>query len=127
MYTQQFHQKSFFTTCLKLPNHCTLKILILLFIHRYLKVSVMSTILLLIISWIVTICVSLHFEYMHKVADPFESFDYLYKMPYQRFGPYAMGKLIFLIIDPLTCVRFIYSHSYSIVHSKTAFSSISVS
>lgn len=47
--------------------------------------------MLLVFSWITTIFVSLHFKYIHKVSDPFESFDILYDKPWQRFGPYAMG------------------------------------
>lgn len=64
------------------------------FIRRYLKLSIVSAFLLLVSSWIVTIYVSLQFKYIHKVSDPFESFDILYDKPYQRFGPYAMGEWI---------------------------------
>jgi hypothetical protein len=46
---------------------------------------------MLLSSWIITIYVSLHFKYIHKVSDPFESFDILYDKPWQRYGPYACG------------------------------------
>lgn len=58
---------------------------------RYMKMSTIATVALLILSWIISIYVSLHHGYLHKVADPFESFDYLYDKPWQRFGPYVMG------------------------------------
>ena len=56
------------------------------------KVSIVSCIMLVILSWVFTIYVSLDTNYTHKVAQPFESFDTLYDKPWQRFGPYAMGK-----------------------------------
>ncbi|KAG5682446.1 hypothetical protein PVAND_011798 [Polypedilum vanderplanki] len=66
--------------------------LLILFISiRYFKVSLISTIFLLLMSWIITIYMSLHYKYTHKVSDPFESFDFLYDKPWQRFGPYVMG------------------------------------
>lgn len=36
---------------------------------------------------------SFHHNYIHKVIGPFESFDFLYDKPWQRFGPYAMGMI----------------------------------
>jgi hypothetical protein len=69
-----------------------------LFLCRYFKVSAISTVCLLLLSWIVTIYISLDHGYTHKVADPFESFDFLYDKPWQRFGPYVMGIFSFLFI-----------------------------
>lgn len=51
------------------------------------------TSVLLISSWIITAAFSIHFQYKHKVAEPFHSFDFLYNKPWQRFGPYTMGIL----------------------------------
>lgn len=58
------------------------------------RLAVVSSVLILFLSWIVTIYVSLHFKYTHKVSHPFESFDILYDKPWQRFGPYAFGRLL---------------------------------
>ncbi|ETN58494.1 hypothetical protein AND_009900 [Anopheles darlingi] len=44
-------------------------------------------------SWLLSMYFSLHYRYTHKVADPFESFDILYDKPWQRIGPYIVGKL----------------------------------
>ncbi|CAO1398931.1 unnamed protein product [Diamesa hyperborea] len=60
---------------------------------RYFKFSAISIMLVLLSSWILSICISLHFEYRHKVAEPFESFDVLYDKPWQRIGPYIMGMI----------------------------------
>lgn len=64
---------------------------------------------MLVLSWSVSIYISLHYNYKHKVSgmkaieclllplntffflEPFESFDLLYDKPWQRFGPYVMG------------------------------------
>lgn len=46
----------------------------------------------------VAIFVSIHFQYTHKVADPFESFDILYDKPWQRLGPYIVGMITGYII-----------------------------
>jgi hypothetical protein len=58
---------------------------------RYFKLSAALSTLLLLSSLATTIYVSLHFKYIHKVSEPFESFDILYDKPWQRYGPYAMG------------------------------------
>lgn len=58
---------------------------------RYFKLSAILSTLLLLSSLVITIYVSLHFKYIHKVSEPFESFDILYDKPWQRYGPYAMG------------------------------------
>ena len=55
--------------------------------------------LVLLSSWIFSIFVSFHYEYRHKVAEPFESFDILYDKPWQRIGPYIMGMSIKNILD----------------------------
>lgn len=48
---------------------------------------------LLFTSWILSAYFSFENSYTHKVAEPFESFDFLYDKPWQRIGPYTMGKL----------------------------------
>ncbi|KAL7036067.1 hypothetical protein ACKWTF_008679 [Chironomus riparius] len=66
-------------------------IILLLLSTRFFKFSAVTTICLLLLSWTVSIYISLDHGYTHKVADPFESFDFLYDKPWQRFGPYVMG------------------------------------
>lgn len=58
---------------------------------RFFKFSVITLCLVLLGSWTFAIFVSVHFNYIHKVSDPFESFDILYDKPWQRIGPYIMG------------------------------------
>ncbi|CRK99548.1 CLUMA_CG012865, isoform A [Clunio marinus] len=58
---------------------------------RYLRVSLLSIGLLLVSFLITTVYMSVHYNYIHKVSDPFESFDILYDKPWQRFSPYFMG------------------------------------
>lgn len=65
---------------------------------RYFKTSAITVIILLLSSWVVAIFVSVHFQYTHKVADPFESFDILYDKPWQRIGPYIVGMITGYII-----------------------------
>uniref|UniRef100_A0A336M422 CSON009464 protein n=1 Tax=Culicoides sonorensis TaxID=179676 RepID=A0A336M422_CULSO len=67
-------------------------------VHKFFKISAITVILLLLSSWVVAIFVSLHFKYIHKVADPFESFDILYDKPWQRMGPYIVGMITGYII-----------------------------
>jgi hypothetical protein len=64
---------------------------ILFSLFRYFKLALCASVLLLVSSWVIAINVSIQHNYSHKVADPFESFDFLYDKPWQRFGPYAMG------------------------------------
>uniref|UniRef100_U5EF22 Putative conserved plasma membrane protein n=1 Tax=Corethrella appendiculata TaxID=1370023 RepID=U5EF22_9DIPT len=60
---------------------------------RYFKTSLFVLISTLSLSLVASIFLSLHFNYTHKVAEPFESFDILYDKPWQRSGPYIMGML----------------------------------
>lgn len=46
----------------------------------------------LISSWSIAGIISLQHQYTHKVALPFESFDFLYDKPWQRVGAYIVGK-----------------------------------
>lgn len=59
---------------------------------RYFKTAVLTLASILISSWGVAGLVSLRNHYTHKVAKPFESFDFLYDKPWQRVGTYVMGK-----------------------------------
>ncbi|XP_055644167.1 nose resistant to fluoxetine protein 6 isoform X2 [Toxorhynchites rutilus septentrionalis] len=66
-------------------------IIILTLSMRYIKTSIIILVLLTICSWIISIFISIHFNYSYKVASPFESFDILYDKPWQRITPYIMG------------------------------------
>lgn len=66
-------------------------IILLTLSTRYFKLSAIATVCLLLASWAFTINISLRNGYTHKVSEPFESFDFLYDKPWQRFGPYFMG------------------------------------
>lgn len=74
---------------------------------RYFKLSAILNTLLLLSSVMITIYVSLHFKYVHKVSDPFESFDFLYDKPWQRYGPYAMGNYDLLHESLLVIINFL--------------------
>ncbi|KAI9589996.1 uncharacterized protein LOC119639842 [Glossina fuscipes] len=65
---------------------------------RYFKTAVLTLASILISSWGVAGLVSLRNHYTHKVAKPFESFDFLYDKPWQRVGTYIMGMLTGYII-----------------------------
>uniref|UniRef100_A0A1A9W274 Nose resistant-to-fluoxetine protein N-terminal domain-containing protein n=1 Tax=Glossina brevipalpis TaxID=37001 RepID=A0A1A9W274_9MUSC len=65
---------------------------------RYFKTAVLTLTSVLISSWGVAGLVSLKNHYTHKVANPFESFDFLYDKPWQRVGTYIMGMLTGYII-----------------------------
>ncbi|XP_063695902.1 nose resistant to fluoxetine protein 6-like [Culicoides brevitarsis] len=73
-------------------------IILLILSKRFFKVSAITVVVLLMSSWVVAIFVSIHFNYIHKVADPFESFDILYDKPWQRMGPYIVGMITGYII-----------------------------
>lgn len=73
-------------------------IILLILSKRFFKISAITVILLLLASWVVAMFVSIHFKYIHKVADPFESFDILYDKPWQRMGPYIVGMITGYII-----------------------------
>lgn len=68
-------------------------ILLLTLSVRYFKVCATTLLCLLFTSWIITALFSLHFNYIHKVSQPFESFDFLYDKPWQRLGPYIIGMI----------------------------------
>lgn len=59
---------------------------------RYFKATALIVLTFLITSWGVSGVVSIQHNYTHKVADPFESFDFLYDKPWQRVGTYIMGE-----------------------------------
>ena len=48
----------------------------------------------LVTSWGTSGILSIHHDYIHKVSDPFESFDFLYDKPWQRVGTYIVGKFL---------------------------------
>lgn len=79
----------FFSSCLFLFHFSVL------FTNSHGKAAVAIIITFLLTSWIVSALVSLKFNYTHKVAEPLESFGYLYEKPWTRLGPYVMGTSIF--------------------------------
>ncbi|XKL67399.1 hypothetical protein PGB90_002890 [Kerria lacca] len=68
-----------------------LGIIILLLSIRYFRLSAMMLFLSLVISWAVTISISLYYDYRAKIDDPFLLFDELYDKPWTRLGPYLIG------------------------------------
>lgn len=66
-------------------------IIVLIFTMRRVKLTLFVTSFLLVSSLIFTMFMSVSYKYQHKVSEPFESFDFLYNKPWQRFGPYAVG------------------------------------
>lgn len=66
-------------------------IIVLIFTTRRFKLTIFATSFLLVGSLIFSMYISVSYKYQHKVAEPFESFDFLYDKPWQRFGPYAVG------------------------------------
>ncbi|XP_075157249.1 uncharacterized protein LOC142230492 [Haematobia irritans] len=67
--------------------------ILLMFSIRYPKATVLTLATFLVSSWGISGVISLHYHYTHKVALPFESFDFLYDKPWQRVGPYIIGML----------------------------------
>ncbi|BFG00552.1 uncharacterized protein DMAD_00520 [Drosophila madeirensis] len=65
--------------------------LLLALARRYFKAVALTLIVFLLSSWSVSGIVSLQHQYTHKVALPFESFDFLYDKPWQRVGSYIVG------------------------------------
>ena len=55
------------------------------------KTSVVISIGVLFASIVASAVISMKYNYMYKVADPFEAFDILYDKPWLRVGPYLMG------------------------------------
>ncbi|XP_053951465.1 uncharacterized protein LOC128858913 [Anastrepha ludens] len=72
--------------------------LLLVLSTRYFKTAALIVCSFLLSSWGISGIISLHYRYTHKVANPFESFDFLYDKPWQRVGTYIMGMLTGLII-----------------------------
>ncbi|XP_055380628.1 uncharacterized protein LOC129611475 [Condylostylus longicornis] len=70
-----------------------LAVVLLIISTKYLKFSIITTFAILFISWGTAGVVSIHYRYLHKVAEPFESFDFLYDKPWQRIGPYIIGMI----------------------------------
>ncbi|KAL7742925.1 hypothetical protein ACLKA6_002072 [Drosophila palustris] len=65
--------------------------LLLALSRKYFKAVALALIVFLISSWSIAGIISLQHQYTHKVALPFESFDFLYDKPWQRVGPYIVG------------------------------------
>ncbi|CAH0389766.1 unnamed protein product [Bemisia tabaci] len=68
-----------------------LGIIILLLSARYGKFSAISIAFFLLLSWFVTILISINVQYIAKIEDPFGNFDELYDKPWTRLGPYLVG------------------------------------
>uniref|UniRef100_A0A6B2E986 Putative conserved secreted protein n=1 Tax=Phlebotomus kandelakii TaxID=1109342 RepID=A0A6B2E986_9DIPT len=73
-------------------------VLLLIFATRHFKTSAVFTLGLLFCSWVTAATISVHYRYTHKLADPFESFDFLYDKPWQRIGPYIIGMITGYIV-----------------------------
>lgn len=81
-------------------------------VHSHGRTAAAIIVTFLLTSWVVSALISLKFNYTHKIAEPLESFGYLYEKPWTRLGPYVMGKfnhrnwqylwLLFLWHRPLT-------------------------
>ncbi|XP_065365687.1 uncharacterized protein LOC135958723 [Calliphora vicina] len=71
---------------------------LLILSSRRFKTMILTICAFLVSSWGVSGVISLRYHYTHKVAKPFESFDFLYDKPWQRVGPYIMGMLAGYII-----------------------------
>ncbi|KAH8361177.1 hypothetical protein KR200_009194, partial [Drosophila serrata] len=65
--------------------------LLLAFARKYFKAVALTLIVFLLSSWSLSGIISLQHQYTHKVALPFESFDFLYDKPWQRVGSYIVG------------------------------------
>lgn len=75
--------------CFYVHSHQTQKKICHQFSNGKAAVTIIATFLLT--SWIVSALISLNFNYTHKVAEPLESFGFLYEKPWTRLGPYVMG------------------------------------
>ncbi|XP_016994803.2 O-acyltransferase like protein isoform X2 [Drosophila takahashii] len=65
--------------------------LLLALARKYFKAVAVTLIVFLLSSWSISGIISLQHQYTHKVALPFESFDFLYDKPWQRVGSYIVG------------------------------------
>ncbi|XP_037936146.1 uncharacterized protein LOC119670101 [Teleopsis dalmanni] len=72
--------------------------LLLVLSTRYFKTAVIIIGTFLLSSWAVSGVISLNYHYTHKVANPFESFDFLYDKPWQRVGTYIIGMIAGYIV-----------------------------
>lgn len=77
------------------------------------KTAVAIVVTFLLTSWIVSALVSLNFNYTHKIAEPLESFGYLYEKPWTRIGPYIMGWFFVFIILILYFIFFLCKHIHT--------------
>ncbi|EDW63018.1 uncharacterized protein [Drosophila virilis] len=65
--------------------------LLLALSRKYFKAVALTLIVFLVSSWSIAGIISMQHQYTHKVALPFESFDFLYDKPWQRVGAYIVG------------------------------------
>ncbi|XP_016948893.1 uncharacterized protein LOC108023763 isoform X2 [Drosophila biarmipes] len=65
--------------------------LLLALARKYFRAVAVTLIVFLLSSWSISGIISLQHQYTHKVALPFESFDFLYDKPWQRVGSYIVG------------------------------------
>ncbi|XP_055843841.1 uncharacterized protein LOC129910468 [Episyrphus balteatus] len=72
--------------------------LLLVFSTRYFKTTILILLTCLVSSWGVSGMISIHYNYTHKVANPFESFNFLYDKPWQRVGSYIVGMIAGFIV-----------------------------
>ncbi|XP_055913779.1 uncharacterized protein LOC129947292 isoform X2 [Eupeodes corollae] len=72
--------------------------LLLVYSTRYFKTTILILLTCLVSSWGVSGMISIHYNYTHKVANPFESFNFLYDKPWQRVGPYIVGMIIGFVV-----------------------------
>ncbi|KAH8395608.1 hypothetical protein KR222_003309, partial [Zaprionus bogoriensis] len=68
-----------------------MSVLLLALSRKYFKAVAITLIVFLVSSWSIAGIISLQHQYTHKVALPFESFDFLYDKPWQRVGAYIVG------------------------------------
>ncbi|KAL1131850.1 hypothetical protein AAG570_011461, partial [Ranatra chinensis] len=68
-----------------------LGILLLLISSRYFRLAVSGLVLVLVSSWVTTALISVKYNYIVRVDEPFQAFDELYDKPWLRVGPYLVG------------------------------------
>ncbi|GLH08512.1 Uncharacterized protein GBIM_13732 [Gryllus bimaculatus] len=71
-----------------------LGLILVLFATRYFWLVVASWGVFLVSSWVTTAFISVHYEYIARVQEPFALFDELYDKPWTRVGPYLVGMAI---------------------------------
>lgn len=62
---------------------------------RFLKFSAISLFTILIASWTISIYLTFSYNYTHQVGGALKGFNILHGTPWQRFGPFFMGSLLF--------------------------------